>query len=104
MAETKKETKMRNEYKLYKEVEFEGKKYSSLDLDFDSLTGSDLEEATIEVSQMGDANTMMFTESSKLYQAAICARAAKVPVQLIRKLHPKDYTGVTIQAYAFLTN
>lgn len=93
---------MKNEYKLYKPIEFEGKKYESLDLDFDTLSGNDLAIASREATMTGEMS--MFVESTKAYQAAVVARAAKVPIGLISKLHAKDYTKVTVAAYGFLTN
>lgn len=85
---------------LSKPVEFEGKEYVELNLDFDSLTGEDLEEASAEFQLNGNSAPML--ELSKPYLAIIVGKAAKVPTPLIRKLSAKDYSKVTVRAQNFL--
>jgi hypothetical protein len=41
-------------------------------------------------------------EASKSYQMYVAARAAKVPVELIKKLSIKDASAITIKVQSFL--
>lgn len=86
---------------LKKPCSFEGKEYTELDLDFDSLTGQDLIDATSEARARGDKSVVI--ELSKMYQAVVAARAAKVLPDLIVKLPAKDFVSVTSKAQSFLT-
>lgn len=89
-----------NIFKLSKSVTAEDKEYSELDLNFDALTGEDLENAYQEFIASGyNANVV---ELSKPYLAMVVAKAAKVPAFVIRKLSAKDYTKVTVKAQNFL--
>lgn len=89
-----------NKFILSKSIDFEGTEYTELNLDFDSLTGEDLEEAAIEFQING--NSAPVIELSKPYLAIIVGKAAKVPTQLIRKLNAKDYSKATVRAQNFL--
>lgn len=85
---------------LSKPYSFEGKEYTKLELDFDSLTGQDVINAEKEVRALGDRSPV--AEFSKTYQAVMAAKAAKVPVDLIMKLPAKDFTRITILVQDFL--
>lgn len=91
---------MSNTYTLSKKVEFEGKEFNELELNFDELTGEDLEAAAIEFTATG--NSAPVVELSKPYLAIVVGKAAKVPTLLIRKLPAKDYSKVTVRAQNFL--
>ena len=86
---------------LKKPCSFEGKEYTELDLDIDSLTGQDLIDATSEARARGDKS--MVIELSKLYQAVVAAKAAGVLPELIIKLPAKDFVRVTAVTQSFLT-
>lgn len=86
--------------KLTKPCTFEGAEHTELNCDFDRLIGEDFIKAESEARLMGDRNMMM--ESSKLYQACVAAKAAKVPVDLIKSLPGKDFNRVTVEAQNFL--
>jgi len=85
---------------LKKPCMYEGKEYTSLDLDFDGLTGQDLINATNEARALGDKSVIV--ELSKLYQAVLAARAAKVSSDMIIALPAKDFVTVTSAAQSFL--
>jgi hypothetical protein len=89
-----------NVYTLSKPAILDGNELKELNLDFDSLTGEDLEEAAVEFQING--NSAPVIELSKPYLAIVVARAAKVPTQVIRKLPAKDYSKLTVRAQNFL--
>jgi len=89
------------EYKLLKPVTINGVEFKNLTLDFDSLTGADLEDlASIRGSIPNDGST---SEYSKTYLANVAARAAKINVNELRGFSAPDYTAITMLAYGFLT-
>lgn len=110
MSENKKEVKVvnmvehKNTIKLSKSIQFEGKEYKELVLDLDSLTGNDIELAESQFIAQNPqiaAQTPM-KELSKGFQAIVAAKAAKVPVELIKSLSGPDYTKTTTKVQTFL--
>ena len=87
---------------LNKPVTFDGKEYTKLELDFDSLTGRELMKAEAEAKALTPGGYIPVLELSKPYQVVIAAKAAKVPVDVIMELPGKDYTKVTVAAQDFL--
>lgn len=85
-------------YKLKKPVMFEDVMYEELHLDFNFLTGADVEAA---LAYVGPSQAMVM-EADKKYHAAIAARAAKVPYELFRRLNIADYTAITMEAQSFI--
>ena len=83
-----------------KSFSFEGKEYSELQLDLDSLTGKDVIDAESEARSMGVRAIML--ESSKAYQAILAAKAAGVTVDLIQALPAKEFSTVTGEVQGFL--
>lgn len=88
------------EFKLSKPLVFEDKTYDVLTLDFESLTGADIEQVERELAAMGLSIGML--ETSKAYLAAVAARAAGVRADLIKRLPAKDYSKLTVQVQTFL--
>ena len=84
-------------YKLIKPVSVGGMLYTELKLNFDSLTSVDMEAID------SDLDKPSLREFSKTYQLHVVARAAKVPIEVIRALGLKDATQVTLRALSFLT-
>lgn len=90
-------------FKLSKPIEFEGEKIESLDLDFEKLTGADIEKAEMQYIAENPSNQMtMVKEMSKGYAAIVAAKAASVHVALIRKLSASDYSKITMRTTLFL--
>lgn len=87
------------EIKLSKKFDFEGKEYESLDLKLDELTGHDILSAEREATAVAGRAVSDF---SKTYQAAVAARAAGVPVDMIIALPAKDFVKITLEASSFL--
>ena len=88
-------------YKLIKPVTLNGTVYTELKLDFDSLGGMDMEaidEALLDSGRL----IPRVREFSKSYQFHFVARAAKVPIEVIRALSLKDATYLSLSAMSFL--
>jgi len=85
--------------KLSKEVEFEGKKYTELSVDYDKLTGRDLMSAEREASVLAGRPVV---DIDKTYQAVLAAKAAGVISDMIVNLPAKDFVAVVGTAQDFL--
>ncbi|NPV30558.1 MAG: phage tail assembly protein [Firmicutes bacterium] len=85
---------------LSKPFVFEDKEYREIEMDLEGLTGRDLINAANVAKTLGDPSPV--AELSKAYLAAVAARAAKVPVELITSLPAKDFTAVTLAVQNFL--
>lgn len=85
---------------LKKPVTFEGKDYTEINPEFDNLTGQDLIDATNEARARNDQSVII--ELSKLYQAIVAAKAAKVPVDMVITMGGKDFVATTKAAQSFL--
>lgn len=79
---------------------FDGKEYTELILDLDSLTGRDLLKAEAEARIISGPSPV--SEFSKSYNAVVAAKAAKVMVDMIFDLPAKDFTRVTLLVQDFL--
>lgn len=79
---------------------YEGKEYTELILDLNSLKGKDLMNATKEMRALGDVSPV--PELSKAYLAVVAAKAAKAPVDLILELPGKEFSKVTLVVQNFL--
>jgi hypothetical protein len=81
---------------------FEGTDYEGIDLDFDGLTGEDVEKAVeyLTAARRPLGNTL--PEFSKTFCAQIAAIASKMPVEFIRGLPVREYVRVTLEAQNFL--
>ena len=88
-------------YTLRRAWSFEGQEVKELDLDFERLTGEDIISCERQYMQQEGAS-MLFKDANKEYQAYVVARAAKVPVELIRALPAKEFSLVTLRAQRFL--
>lgn len=94
---------LENKFKLSKPFEFEGKKYDSLELNFENLTGADIEKAEMQFIAENPNNQMtMVKEMSKGYAAIVAAKAVGVNVALIRALPASDYSKITMRTTLFL--
>ena len=87
--------------KLSEKVKFNDVEVETLELDFASLTGVDICEAETNFRErffqpIPDANYSLG------YQAAVAAKASKLPYELILELKHKDFANVTGAAKGFL--
>lgn len=90
--------------KLKRPILFDGQSVDSIVLDFESLTGVDIEQAETQFTAENPQNaaTTPMKEMSKGFQAIVAAKAAKKPVDFIRQLSAPDYSKVTAQTMVFL--
>jgi len=87
-------------HKLTRKVKVADKEYSELTVDFNSLTGEDMEAvATLPGTNSGD---LSINEFSKTYLMHIVARAAKITINELRKFPIADATALTFKAQTFL--
>jgi hypothetical protein len=87
-------------YTLSRKVKVGGDEYSELTLNFDNLTGEDMEAvAALPGCNSGDMNV---NEFSKTYLLNIAARAAGININIMRKFPIADCTALTMKAQAFL--
>ena len=84
---------------LSKEVEFEGKKYTELSMDYDKLTGRDIMSAEKEASVVAGRPVV---DVDKTYQAVLAAKASGVVSDMIFNLPAKDFVSVVGTAQDFL--
>ncbi|CAM3851499.1 MULTISPECIES: phage tail assembly protein [Paenibacillus] len=91
-----------NVYVLLKPINFEGNEIKSLNLDFESLGGTELMNCARLAQQMDPNEVPMVRALSINYQVAVAARAAGVAPELILALKAKDFTQVTQRASNFL--
>lgn len=87
--------------KLTRPVEWCGKTYEELDLDFEKLTGAHLIACAREADVLSPTPIRM-RETSIDYLRAVAAKAAGVPVDLLDVLSAKDFTALTVETQAFL--
>lgn len=85
-------------HKLKKPVTLYDVEYTELRMDFNSLTGGDVEAA---LNEIGTTQSLVL-EMDKRYHAALAARAAKVPYELFRYMGIADYTSITMSAQTFI--
>lgn len=91
------------EFPLSRPVTFEGVVYEKLDLDFEKLTGMDIEKAEAQFNAEDQNNQVtMVKEMSKGFAAIVASKAAGVNVALIRALSGSDYSKITMRTTLFL--
>ncbi|MGG4503831.1 hypothetical protein [Paenibacillus polymyxa] len=86
--------------KFDKPWDFEGEKYTELKFDFNKINGRKLIALTKRLD-LNDMKTPVKAISMEL-QAAVCAEAASVPMELILELPGNYFSKVTVMAQNFL--
>jgi|GEM_PF-1198331 len=99
------EEALENVIKFKRPIEFEGDHYDKITLNFDSLTGEDIEKAEVQFNAQNPqhAAMTMMKDLSKPYLAIVASKAAGINVSVIRKLSAYDYNKVTARTMVFLT-
>ena len=88
---------------LSRPVNFDGDEIKEINLDFEKLTGEDIERAEMQYNAENPQNSLtMVKEMSKGFAAIVAAKAAGVNVGVIRKLSAPDYAKVTMRTALFL--
>jgi hypothetical protein len=84
--------------KLDPSVSFDGKSYSELIFDYDSLIGKDFQRAERTFTKMykAERGEVVLPEMKHLYQSILAAQVANVPIGLIMSL-PRRYYVATRQ-------
>jgi len=85
---------------LKKPIEYAGKKYEFLALDFESLTGKDIREAKRAFDRFDRVVPVLALDSE--FGAFFAARAAKVPYELMDYLSAPDYLAIAQSGVNFL--
>lgn len=85
--------------KLKKPLEYCGVKYEEIEYDLDALTGDDLLIAEAEMTAQGMVAPII--DLSKIYQANVFARAAKIDSAMMRKLSARDFSNATAAVMGF---
>lgn len=86
--------------KLSRPFEWCGKTYEELHMDFEGLTGRDMEAIDDEIGVMGLRG--MMPAYSRMYQRMLASRASGVPSDVIEHLPLVDYNAVVTAAQNFL--
>ena len=82
---------------LSRPVAYKDTQLDALELELDTLTGNDL--IAIEDSLRAGGNVNLFSQA---YFAAIAARSAHIPVEVLKGLPVKDFMKVTSEVVSFL--
>ena len=88
--------------KLAKALSVRGESLTELELDLDKLTGQDIIEVEKQIDTAGDGRALVLPEYSKVYLAAVAARALKVPREALNMLTARDFTRLTQAVQNFL--
>lgn len=80
-------------YEFLKPYEFEGKVYEVIELDLDSLKGSDMSAVKKQFTAMGHRSMAPIFDAD--YCALVAARASKLPIEFFNEMPAKDYVEVT---------
>ena len=87
-------------YKFSKPYTFEGKEFTEIELDLESMTGNDFVEAKKEYKIRGFENLVPTTDSE--FCAVVASKLAKQPLEFFTGLPAKDYIGLTTKVMNFL--
>ena len=87
---------------LKKAITHKGQELQELDVDLDRLTGNDLIDVEEQAVRAGN-NAFFATDFSRVYLIAVAARAAKIPVEVLRMMNAHDFNKVVTEVRNFLT-
>ena len=87
---------------LKKAIMHKGQELSELDVDLDRLTGNDLIDVEEQAMRTGN-NAFSATDFSRVYLIAVAARAARIPVEVLRMMNAHDFNKVVTEVRNFLT-
>lgn len=87
-------------YVLSKEYEFEGQKYTEIEIDLGMLTGRDVSAAKREWARVGNFSPLMASDTD--FCVFLAAKAAKLPIEFMSGLPAKDYCGIAQEVSNFL--
>lgn len=90
-------------YTLTKPINYEGEVITEIHMDLEGLSVQNLERAEREArALLTKKESMQVPETNKKYQACVAAKAAGLPLDVIRSLCGKDYTQICLLVMNFL--
>ena len=91
-------------YVLTKPIKIDGETVTEINMDLESLSAIDLEKAErIARGLLAKKESMNVPETNKKYQICVAAKAAGLPVTVLRdNLSGKDYTQICLMVMNFL--
>lgn len=91
---------MATKHTFAKPYEFEGKEYTEIELDLESLKGSDISAAKREWAVSGNFSPVPAADMD--FCAAVAARASRQPIEFFHELPAKEFAQVTQLVSNFL--
>lgn len=85
--------------KLKKPLMVDGEEKNEIEYDLESLTGNEIQQASIELSKKGIMVTTIELDSN--YHAALFAKAAGLMFEDMNRLSAKDYAKATTEVRNF---
>ncbi len=86
--------------KLSRPVEYKGQQLREVELHLEKLTGTDLIQVETQLSAEGKFT--LVSDTSKLFQVRVAARAASMPAEVLEGLSAQDFNQVCGAVQAFL--
>ena len=86
-------------YELIRPIEIDGKEVKTLEYDFESLTGNDIQEMNKELARLGFQ--VGIAELDMNYHAAFFAKASGIAFEDLGRLNAKDYNKVVTMVRDF---
>lgn len=87
---------------LTKPYNFEGKEYTELEIDFESLTGHQVSQAKREFIRSGNFAGGNIMQADMDFCVYLAAKAIDQPIEFMEGLPAKDYLTVSTLAAGFL--
>ena len=87
--------------KLSKAIKHKGQEIFTLDMPLEELTGNDLIDVEKQLMQTGEVPFV--TDFNKTYLINVAAKAAHIPVEILKFTSAKDFTKITNEVRNFLT-
>ena len=90
------------EIKLRKKVEHKNVEYTELNIDLESLTGTDMIKANAKLRKAGVNIDDLMPVLNMEYQVLLAAKAANVPKEVIEQADARDFLTITMEVQSFL--
>lgn len=85
---------------LKKAIKHKGQEVYTLDIPLEDLTGNDLIEVEEQIIRTG--NFAAVTDLSRVYLISVAAKAAHMPVEVLRMMNAHDFSRVITEVRNFL--
>lgn len=87
-------------YEFTKPYKFEDKTYEEIELDFDSLKGSDIANAKKQFAANGNYTPVLATDPE--FCALLVAKMINQPIEFMTEMPARDYCAITQKTQGFL--